>query len=82
VINPDMASRIANLFGIGRGADLLLYLIVLAGLFFAVGISSENTRLQHQNTELVHYLAISNASQTNKTSGSPASGASEERLPD
>jgi small membrane protein len=82
VINPDMASRIANLFGIGRGADLLLYLFVIAGLFFAVGISSENKRLQRQITELVRHIAISNASHASTNPGGPEDPASEEMRPD
>lgn len=82
VIHPDLASRIANLIGIGRGADLLLYLFVIAGLFFAVGISSENKRLQRQMTELVRHIAISNATDMESNPGSPAENASEERHPD
>jgi hypothetical protein len=42
------------------GADLLLYLLVVAGLFFAVTITSEIKRLQRQVTELVRFTAISN----------------------
>jgi small membrane protein len=60
VIYPDMASWIANRLGIGRGTDLLLYLFVVLGLFFAVTITSEIKRLQRQVTELVRYTAISN----------------------
>lgn len=82
VTNPDIATRIANLFGIGRGADLLLYLFVIAGLFFAVGISSENKRLQRQITELVRHIAISNASDAGTGHGNPAKDASAERHPD
>lgn len=64
VINPDMASQIANLLGIGRGADLLLYLFVVAGLFYAVTMSSEIKRLKRQVTELVRYIAVSNPMDT------------------
>jgi hypothetical protein len=42
------------------GADLLHYLLVVAGLFFAVTIPSEIKRLQPRVTELVRYTAISN----------------------
>jgi small membrane protein len=81
VINPELASRIANLFGIGRGADLLLYLFVIAGLFFAVGVSSENKRLQRQITELVRHIAISNALDSSSSPASPAEDASESGPP-
>lgn len=81
VINPDLASRIANLFGIGRGADLLLYLFVIAGLFFAVGMSSEHKRLQRQITELVRHIAISNASDASTSPGASLEDASGERHP-
>ncbi len=35
VIQPDLTSSLAKLFGVGRGADVVVYL-ALAGLFFMV----------------------------------------------
>ncbi|WOP20092.1 DUF2304 domain-containing protein [Raineyella sp. LH-20] len=36
VLNPELMTRIANLAGIGRGADLLLYAVTGAFLFYVL----------------------------------------------
>lgn len=36
VLNPDLMTRLANIVGIGRGADLLLYAVTGAFLFYAL----------------------------------------------
>ena len=36
VLNPDSTTILANLVGIGRGADLLLYVLFTAFLFYVV----------------------------------------------
>ncbi|HEX6416348.1 MAG TPA: DUF2304 domain-containing protein [Candidatus Saccharimonadales bacterium] len=36
VLFPDMTTSIANVFGIGRGADLLLYATVLVFIFYVL----------------------------------------------
>jgi small membrane protein len=82
VIYPDLATWIANLFGIGRGADLLLYLFVVLGLFFAVTITSEIKRLQRQVTELVRFITLSNPIETNHDPGRIKLDAADERHPD
>lgn len=58
ILQPNLTAQIANLIGIGRGADLILYLLVLSNLvswfyFFR--------RLQQQESnisELVRQIAI------------------------
>jgi small membrane protein len=82
VIYPDLATLIANLFGIGRGTDLLLYLFVVLGLFFAVTITSEIKRLQRQVTELIRYTAISNPVAGSTDPGRKQLDAADEGHPD
>jgi small membrane protein len=82
VIYPDLASWIANRLGIGRGTDLLLYLFVVLGLFFAVTITSEIKRLQRQVTELVRYIALSNPLDANQDPGRIHLDAADEGHPD
>ena len=36
VLSPDMTNRLAHVFGIGRGADLLLYAVTLAFITYAL----------------------------------------------
>lgn len=36
VLFPDLTNQFAHIFGVGRGADLLLYLLVVAFIFYAL----------------------------------------------
>ncbi len=58
IADPDILVRIAHLLGIGRGADLVLYLSILFTLvaFFLVYLRFR--RLDEQITILVRQLAI------------------------
>jgi hypothetical protein len=58
VIFPDLASGVAHLLGIGRGADLLFYLFIIASLFYFVSLNAEIRRLKHQMTVLVRQQAL------------------------
>lgn len=60
VINPELSTRMANLLGIGRGTDLLIYLFILAGLVYSAAITSEVRRLQDQLTRVVRQIALDN----------------------
>ncbi len=58
VIDPPFSTQIANLLGIGRGADLLFYLFIIASLFYAVETRSRLRRMEQQITRLVRQIAI------------------------
>lgn len=58
VIDPQFSTQIANLLGIGRGADLLFYLFIIASLFYAVASRSRMRRMEKQITILVRQNAI------------------------
>ncbi len=73
ILWPDATTRIAQFFGLGRGANLLLYATALAML---VGFSMVYIRLRHLRRELtmlVRHLAIVEADR-----GQSALGASEQ----
>lgn len=58
ILQPNLTAEIANLIGIGRGADLILYLLVLSNL---VSWFYFYRRLQQQESnisELVRQVAI------------------------
>jgi hypothetical protein len=61
IANPEFPQAVANLFGIGRGADLVLYLSVVAFLGVSFYFYSRYFRLQGQLAEVVRHLAIQNA---------------------
>ena len=50
VIFPEMVNQIAHLFGVGRGADLLLYILVLSFIGYVV-----NDYIHRQNEKDVIY---------------------------
>ena len=58
VIDPQFSTQIANLLGIGRGADLLFYLFIITSLFYAVETRSRIRRMEKQITLLVRQNAL------------------------
>ena len=61
VFFPQIWTMVANLVGIGRGADLLLYFMVLTFLGFVATSYRRFRQLELQVTELARQLALSNA---------------------
>ena len=61
VAQPSLLQQLANLLGIGRGADVLLYLLVFAFFGTAFFLYSRTVRLQRQLTQLVRIHAIAAA---------------------
>lgn len=61
IANPELTSDVARAIGIQRGADLVLYLFVLAFLGTAFYFYSQNVRLHRQLTDVVRHIAIQEA---------------------
>jgi len=55
---PQWATRFANLFGVGRGTDLLLYLWFTISVLLILALYLRLMRLQDQLTELVRQVAV------------------------
>ena len=58
ILVPEATMSAAATVGIGRGADLLLYVAVLAGLVALFAIYLRFAALESQITELVRHVAI------------------------
>lgn len=58
---PNLVQTVANLLGIDRGADLVLYLFVAAFLVVAFTFYTKTVMLQRQITTIVRQHAISDA---------------------
>ncbi|MCX2532816.1 DUF2304 domain-containing protein [Plesiomonas shigelloides] len=58
VIFPGMSNRIANILGVGRGADLLLYFFVVGGAIVVFNLHLKNRALLDRHTKLVRHIAI------------------------
>jgi hypothetical protein len=69
VLFPDTLTTVANLLGVGRGADLLLYLLVVTFLLVAVVLFRRLSVLERRYTQLARMLAVQEAV-TSRDSGS------------
>ena len=58
VIFPDLTQDAANVVGVGRGADLVMYISIVAVMFVLLHYYTKFVELQRQVTELTRELAI------------------------
>src|SRR5271165_4053464 len=72
IVFPDSTTKVAHVLGVGRGADLLLYLSLFAGIHAFLLLYLRTRRLERKMTELIRAVAILNAQDFG--SGQPASG--------
>ena len=61
VLFPQILTRVANLIGVGRGADLLLYALVIAFLSFMATTFRRMNQLQSRITVLARELSLAQA---------------------
>ena len=61
IAQPLLVTRFANAIGIGRGADVVLYLFVLAFLAASFLFYSRYLRLERELTAVVSHLALREA---------------------
>lgn len=69
VFVPQYWTKAANLVGVGRGTDLLLYLLVLVFLAFVATTYRRFRHLEEQNTELARTIAILQAQERARGEG-------------
>ena len=61
ILFPDLTTRVANTLRVGRGTELLIYLLVLAAGVAFIVLNARIIRLEDHITELVRELALSRA---------------------
>lgn len=66
ILFPQFTTTAANAIGVGRGADLLLYLLVVGSMFAVVMLTTRLMSVENTLTEIVRQLAISNAERRKK----------------
>ena len=78
ILFPLVTTRIAGWLGIGRGADLLLYIAILAGLASSFFFYVKHRRLEVMVTEIIRREALNSAVQgtRSKQNAGERSGAS------
>ncbi|QEL13248.1 DUF2304 domain-containing protein [Limnoglobus roseus] len=77
ILDPLLIQRVADLLGIGRGADVVLYLFVLAFLWVSFFLYSCHLRVQRQVTQLARHIAIQEARRGHESPGTAVPGLSE-----
>jgi hypothetical protein len=63
VIRPDDVTRVAGLLGVGRGADLVLYVLVVGFGFFAISTYLRFKELELKYARLARAIALNEADQ-------------------
>ena len=61
VLVPDVLTEVAQAVGVGRGADLLLYLLCVTFLFVSIGLHLRLTEMHERYVELARRLALHEA---------------------
>ena len=56
--SPNITNNLAKFFGVGRGADLMMYLFILFSFFAFVFIYAKFRKIQRQLTEIIRKDAI------------------------
>ena len=72
ILWPEVTVRVAAIVGIGRGADLVLYVFVIAFLFSCFYFYTKFLKIEANITELVRYFAIQNAARGATETETPA----------
>lgn len=61
ILFPQITTSVARLVGVGRGADLLLYLLIIAFLSYSVVSFRKMTAMENRITDLARQVAIHTA---------------------
>lgn len=71
ILFPDVWNRIAQVVGVGRGTDMVLYALVVAFLSFTVTTYLRFRDLETSYTRLARRIALSEAATGHDSQGSP-----------
>lgn len=58
ILNPELATVVAGIFGIGRGADLVLYVFIILAFFYAIFTYYRLCDIRKDITLIVRHIAI------------------------
>jgi hypothetical protein len=61
VINPSITTQIAAYFGVGRGVDLIIYLLLLVFFFLFIALFYKIRNLDKTMIELVRNRSVQSA---------------------
>jgi small membrane protein len=69
VVRPEDTTRVAKLFGIGRGVDLLLYALIVTFVFAVINVYLRLRDSEQRVTDLARAVAIRDAELLNRDRG-------------
>lgn len=64
VLFPSLTNRLAAWVGVGRGADLVIYLSIVFFFLFGILIYAKIRKLQETQTELIRQIALRDAKES------------------
>jgi small membrane protein len=71
VIEPEVPQYVAEFVGVGRGADLVMYIAIVGVMFVLLHYYSKFVELQAKMTELVRQIAIMKAESQHRLPSPP-----------
>jgi len=75
---PNLATQLANLVGVGRGADLVFYAWVVLSILLAVNVHAHFHNIERQITLLARHMALFSAQVRNDVGSTKELGAGDE----
>ena len=81
ILNPELSNRLAEMVGIGRGADLILYLSTLFLFFICFNLYVRFREIEEQIVVLVRQMALKDPVQLQDSSTRPVGDRSGESRP-
>ena len=66
VLRPDDTTKVAHLIGVGRGTDLVLYLLVVAFVFGMLNTYLRQREISNHLTDLARAMALREAELANR----------------
>jgi hypothetical protein len=72
IVDPLGVTRVANVLGIGRGADIVLYVFVLAFVAVTFYFYAQQLRLRRELSALASHIALMEAARGGHTQQPPA----------
>lgn len=61
VLYPSLSNQLAHLVGVGRGADLVIYLFIIFSFIFGIYLYAKFRKLKEEQAELIKKIAVENA---------------------
>jgi hypothetical protein len=69
VIRPESTNFIANMLGVGRGADMVVYLSIIFIFYLIFQITIKTEKIERNITKIVREMAIKQTTDVGKNEG-------------